>query len=349
MQKRMALPPNLKEDNRSKTISVESESSSSSSESSSGGKSFNKSSNLVSTIDLTDTQIDSKSDSSSDNEENGKKSTEKRKNNQNDESRWSSESNNNSSEDSSSISSSESEQNPTDPKVIFKLQVAKIKKMDIPIEEKKKLLRQSIRERKLREVEIALNKTKNRSKNKLKNSKKKQKLKQNKSKPKKRDKKAAEKSPTRPRTPKKPNSSSASHHPSKSILSKSSLASLLGARWWYVLPAWPPAGYNYASALATLGLREVKIERFGIEPEVDGKGLRKVMGVEGYEGVFSDGKGGLVDVRPKEGWPTMERFLGMEKEELRRMVVKAMEKQMEECRVDEVRREVEGMLRVLKK
>lgn len=159
--------------------------------------------------------------------------------------------------------------------------------MDISIEEKKTLLRQAIRQRKKLEVEIKLNAIKKKQKPK------------SKLKAKKRDKKASKKI-----TQKSQKSSSPSKKPTSSkpkLLSVPSLASLLGARWWYVLPPWPPANYNYAPALLSQGYREVKAERFSIEPEVDNKGLKKVVAVEGYEGVFSDGKGGLVDVRPREG------------------------------------------------
>lgn len=69
------------------------------------------------------------------------------------------------------VDSSESESpDPNDPKTIFNRQVSEIKKMDISIEEKKEMIREKIRERKKREIqlEIDLLKKKQRSSQKRK-------------------------------------------------------------------------------------------------------------------------------------------------------------------------------------
>lgn len=78
---------------------------------------------------------------------------------------------------------------------------------------------------------------------------------------------------------------------SKNYLSKENLVSEVGARWWYVLPEWPPKDYDYTQALATHALRAVPADRFNFEPETDDKGFKKVCEVEAYPGVFQDVKG----------------------------------------------------------
>lgn len=65
-----------------------------------------------------------------------------------------------------------------------------------------------------------------------------------------------------------------------SYLSKENLVSEVGARWWYVLPDWPPADHKYEQDLLKHNLRVVEEARFKIEPDVDEKGLKKVHEVE---------------------------------------------------------------------
>ena len=62
----------------------------------------------------------------------------------------------------------------------------------------------------------------------------------------------------------------------------------LAKRWWYAMPEWPPAGYNYQSKLRSVGFREVDPAKFKMEPEFDGEQLRKVCQLETFEGVYKD-------------------------------------------------------------
>ena len=63
----------------------------------------------------------------------------------------------------------------------------------------------------------------------------------------------------------------------------------LANRWWYALPAWPPANYNYEAALARNGLRAIDVESFRAAPEIDpSTGAKKVYSIEHYEGIYRD-------------------------------------------------------------
>ena len=63
----------------------------------------------------------------------------------------------------------------------------------------------------------------------------------------------------------------------------------LANRWWYALPAWPPADYNYEAALARNGLRAIDVESFRAAPEIDpSTGAKKVYSIEHYEGIYRD-------------------------------------------------------------
>jgi len=118
---------------------------------------------------------------------------------------------------------------------------------------------------------------------------------------------------------------------SKSYLSKENLVSELGARWWYVMPEWPPNGYNYTPGLKQQGLRLVASERFAVEPETDTKGLKKVIVLEGYPGVFQDSKGKLYDLRPQESCPSITNFMKKDTTDLKLLITKAINAQLQAC------------------
>jgi hypothetical protein len=47
-------------------------------------------------------------------------------------------------------------------------------------------------------------------------------------------------------------------------------------RWWYALPEWPAADFNYAEALQRKGLHPVDTQNWSSEPDVNKQGLKKV-------------------------------------------------------------------------
>ena len=83
----------------------------------------------------------------------------------------------------------------------------------------------------------------------------------------------------------------------------------LASRWWYALPAWPPADYDYNQVLTKSGLRVIDVEGFRAAPEFDAQtGCKKVYAVECFMGVYRDLQGNMLDLRPRESAPTLINF-----------------------------------------
>ena len=59
----------------------------------------------------------------------------------------------------------------------------------------------------------------------------------------------------------------------------------IAVRWWYCLPEWPPADYDYEPALRKLGCRLVDPARFRVETDLV-NGLYKAAQIDGYPGYF---------------------------------------------------------------
>lgn len=78
-------------------------------------------------------------------------------------------------------------------------------------------------------------------------------------------------------------------------------------RWWYALPVWPPADYDYQAALKKHSFREVELNSFKSEADVKA-GLRKVYHNEYYEGIYTDSAGRVYDLRPTETMPSLSNF-----------------------------------------
>lgn len=127
---------------------------------------------------------------------------------------------------------------------------------------------------------------------------------------------------------------------------KENLVSEVAARWWYVLPEWPPKDYDYTPKLSENKLRIVSVEKFNFEPEADVKGNRKVTELECYPGVFQDSVGKLYDLRPQETCPTLNNLRKKDMNELKELAIKALKIQMEQCD-DTNREELEEKLKKL--
>ena len=56
-------------------------------------------------------------------------------------------------------------------------------------------------------------------------------------------------------------------------------------RWWYALPEWPPADFDYDGKLKELGFRLLDAEKFKLEDDFV-NGLQKCVAVDGYKGVY---------------------------------------------------------------
>lgn len=99
-------------------------------------------------------------------------------------------------------------------------------------------------------------------------------------------------------------------------------------RWWYVLPDWPPADFDYAKALERNNLRVVTLDRWEEEPDKNSKGMMKCYALTQYEGVYRDADGTLRDLRPKEGKPCFTEFMGKTEKELKSLIVAAIQAQL---------------------
>mmetsp|Transcript_44941 Transcript_44941/g.79643 ORF Transcript_44941/g.79643 Transcript_44941/m.79643 type:complete len:422 (+) Transcript_44941:148-1413(+) len=109
---------------------------------------------------------------------------------------------------------------------------------------------------------------------------------------------------------------------------KQKLVAQLLCRWWYVLPEWPPKGFDYEKELARRLLRCVPIEQWDTEPELDSAGLRKVYALSQFPGRYRNSAGMLLDLRPVEGRPSYDRFITKSVPELYRLLLVAYRNQL---------------------
>ncbi len=109
---------------------------------------------------------------------------------------------------------------------------------------------------------------------------------------------------------------------------KEQMVADLLCRWWYVLPDWPPADFDFSRALAHHKLRLVPLDRWEDELDTDGSGRMKCYALTQYKGVYRDANGGLRDLRPKEGKPCFNEFMGKTEKELKSLIVCAIQKQL---------------------
>lgn len=115
----------------------------------------------------------------------------------------------------------------------------------------------------------------------------------------------------------------------KVVKSKDVLIYEVLKRWWYCVPEWPPAGYNYSQDLADKQLRKVDQRYWRIEPEIDATGCRKVYEVPSYPGVFRTSKGETIDLRPQDTCPSFANFKKKSILELCELLTKALRNQVE--------------------
>lgn len=109
---------------------------------------------------------------------------------------------------------------------------------------------------------------------------------------------------------------------------KEQMVADLLCRWWYVLPDWPPADFDYSAALARNNLRLVTLDQWEDEQDTDRTGRMKCYALTQYKGVYRDAAGGLRDLRPKEGKPCFSEFMTKSEKELKSLIVIALQKQL---------------------
>ncbi|CAD7965147.1 unnamed protein product [Amoebophrya sp. A120] len=113
------------------------------------------------------------------------------------------------------------------------------------------------------------------------------------------------------------------------LLRKPELISQLLSRWWFVFPQWPPAGYDYKTALAKKGYREVPVSTWISAPSVDADGLAKVWQLGNFPGMFrNENDHKIIDMRPAKSCPC---FLNLQRLPTSKLIVflkRAYENQM---------------------
>jgi len=100
-------------------------------------------------------------------------------------------------------------------------------------------------------------------------------------------------------------------------------------RWWYAMPDWPPANYDYNPELTKHNLKKVEQKFLRQGTDSDEKGVKRVYEVPSYPGVFKDAKGEIIDLRPKENCPSYDNLKTKNPGELFELLIKACKGQLE--------------------
>lgn len=100
-------------------------------------------------------------------------------------------------------------------------------------------------------------------------------------------------------------------------------------RWWYCMPEWPPADFDYSVELDKRKLRRIDFKYWRIERDVDERGYKKVYEIPSYPGVFKNAQGENVDLRPRENCPCYEVMKKKSMDELLNLLAKALKNQIE--------------------
>lgn len=66
----------------------------------------------------------------------------------------------------------------------------------------------------------------------------------------------------------------------------------------------------------------VEVASWKREPDVEDN-MKKVFEITFFKGMFIDYQGNIIDLRPKEGRPTLKAFNDMDKVELQKLLMKA--------------------------
>lgn len=110
---------------------------------------------------------------------------------------------------------------------------------------------------------------------------------------------------------------------------KEKLVAQLLIRWWYVLPDWPPADYNYEEELKKRKLKLVPLEEYEDEEDIDKNGFRKVYEISAFPGIFRDALGNAYDLRDKETCPCFNNLIKKSDHELLELICQAIKNQIE--------------------
>eukprot|EP00920_Eleutheroschizon_duboscqi_P032638 GHVT01078700.1.p1 GENE.GHVT01078700.1~~GHVT01078700.1.p1 ORF type:complete len:437 (+),score=146.66 GHVT01078700.1:1335-2645(+) len=118
------------------------------------------------------------------------------------------------------------------------------------------------------------------------------------------------------------------HVSSKARSPKEMLVARLLKRWWFVLPPWPPIGFDYKAELENRKLKQVTLEEYEDMDDVDKNGYTKVYQISAVPGVFRDPQGRAIDLRPNLGRPCQLYFSKLEELDLLRLIQRAIQMQL---------------------
>lgn len=110
---------------------------------------------------------------------------------------------------------------------------------------------------------------------------------------------------------------------------KEQLVADLLCRWWYVIPDWPPADFDYGPRLAKENLRVISLDKWEDEPDLDSSNRLKCYPLSQYKGLYRDANQRMRDLRPTEGKPSFTEFVKKSEKELVTLLVGAINKQIE--------------------
>lgn len=102
------------------------------------------------------------------------------------------------------------------------------------------------------------------------------------------------------------------------------------ARWWYILPAWPPEDFDYAGELEKRKLKLVAFNDWEEADDVDSEGYSKVYEITHFPGLYRDSKGNCIDLRPIVGRPCYKNMAEKTEAELTQMLHIGLTRQLQE-------------------
>ncbi|KAF4692258.1 hypothetical protein FOZ60_013795 [Perkinsus olseni] len=113
---------------------------------------------------------------------------------------------------------------------------------------------------------------------------------------------------------------------------KEQLVSEVLCRWWYAMPPWPPANFDYEKELARQGFRVVGLQDWEEEDDIDQEGRGKVYPLAQFPGVYRAYDRRMIDVRPNEGKPSFNNLMSLTTEKLKALLKEAIKNQLAELR-----------------
>jgi len=117
----------------------------------------------------------------------------------------------------------------------------------------------------------------------------------------------------------------------------------LARTWWFWTLDWPSASQDFNPDFEELSLRQVELERWGVEPDIDSEGMRKAFEIPFHRGVFQDFEGYIYDLKEREddGCEIHQALMKKRIPELIRLYIEAISKELEdlEIKLEQIKKE----------